>query len=42
MVHANVLLSQILVVAEAIMQQNNNTSTTSIPTSLLGLGTGGY
>lgn len=42
MVHANVLLSQILVVAEAIMQQNNNTPTTSIPTSLLGLGTGGY
>lgn len=38
--HANVLLSQILVVTEAIMQQNNSTGTTSIPTSLLGLGTG--
>lgn len=41
-VHANVLLSQILVVTEAIMQQNNSTATTSaIPTTLLGLGTGG-
>ena len=40
-VHANVLLSQILVVTEAIMQQNNGTSTNAIPTSLLSMGTGG-
>ena len=41
-VHANVLLAQILTVTEAIMQQNNSTATTgAIPTTLLGLGTGG-
>lgn len=39
-VHANVLLSQILVVTEAIMQQNNGSGMNSIPTTLMGLGTG--
>lgn len=39
-VQTNVLLSQILIVAEAIMQQNNNTSTVSLPTALSALGLG--
>ena len=39
-VQTNVILSQILIVAEAIMQQVNNTSTISLPTALAGLGLG--
>ena len=39
-VQTNVLLSKILLVAEAIMQQNNDTSTVSLPTALASLGLG--
>ena len=39
-VHTNVLLSKILLVVEAIMQQNNETSIVSVPTALSSLGLG--
>lgn len=39
-VQSNVLLSQILLVAEAIMQLMNNTTTVSLPTALSSLGLG--
>ena len=39
-VQTNVLLSKILLVAEAIMQQNNDTTSVSLPTALSALGLG--
>lgn len=39
-VQTNVLLSKILLVAEAIMQQGNDTTTVSLPTALSALGLG--
>ena len=39
-VQQNALLAKILLVCEAIMQQNNNTSTVSLPTALASLGMG--
>lgn len=39
-VQTNVLLAKILIVAEAIMQQTNDTTTVSLPTALASLGLG--